>query len=347
MGISGGPILIWGAGAIGGCLGAAFIRAGEEVLFVDADASHVEAINRRGLTITGPIDPHHVAARALLPNAVEGSYGRIILAVKSHHTASTLEGVARHLAPGGFVISAQNGLEELRIAAAVGRERTFGCFVNFGADYLEPGVVLYGGRGAVVVGEIDGRETQRLDEVFSLFREFDEAAIRTTNIWGYLWAKLVYGAMLFATALTNESIADVLAIDRHRPMLVKLAHEIQAVAKAEGIRLEAFNGFDPSAFSLEAPYALAERSFDEMVIHNRRSAKSHSGIWRDLAVRRRRTEVDAQLGPIVEFGNRHGIPTPIVAAVIERIHDIEEGRRELDLAWLDELDAIAERGAAA
>ncbi len=115
----------------------------------------------------------------------------------------------------------------------------------------------------------------------------------------------------------------------------------------KAFRLEAFNGFDPSAFALDAPYALAERSFDEMVIHNRKSAKSHSGIWRDLAVRKRRTEVDAQLGPIIERGLRHHIPTPLVAAVIERIHDIEEGRRQLDLAWLDELDAIAATGVTA
>jgi 2-dehydropantoate 2-reductase len=345
--MSGGPILVWGAGAIGGSLGSAFIRAGEEVHFVDTAADHVEAINAKGLSITGPVDPHHVDARAFLPEAVEGSYERIILAVKSHNTASTLDGVARHLAPSGFVISAQNGLEELRIAAAIGAARTFGCFVNFGADYIAPGVVLYGGRGAVVVGEIDGRETPRLDEVFTLFKTFDERTIRTTNIWGYLWAKLAYGAMLFATALTNDSIADVLATKRHRPMLVKLAHEIQTVAKAENITLEAFNGFDPSAFALDAPYERAERCFDEMVVHNRKSAKSHSGIWRDLAIRKRRTEVDAQLGPIMEFGRRHGIATPIVEGVVERIHDIEDGRRQLDLAWLDELDAIAERGATA
>ncbi|MDQ0392045.1 ketopantoate reductase family protein [Labrys monachus] len=345
--MSGGPILVWGAGAIGATLGAAFIRAGEEVVFVDAAADHVAAINAAGLAITGPVDPHHVTARAFVPEAVEGTYDRIVLAVKSHHTAATLGGVARHLAPGGFVVSAQNGLEEHRIAAAIGAERTVGCFVNFGADYMEPGVVLYGGRGAVVVGEIDGRLTPRLDEVFALFRKFDRDAIRTANIWGYLWAKLVYGAMLFATALTNDSIADVLAIERHRPMLVKLAHEIQAVAAAEGIRLEAFNGFDPAAFAPDAPYAVAARSFDEMVAHNRKSAKSHSGIWRDLAVRKRRTEVDAQLGPIIEFGRRHGVATPIVEGVIERIHDIEEGRRQLDLAWLDELDAIADAGAAA
>ena len=49
------PVLIWGAGAIGASLGAAFVRAGEQVIFVDTAADHVEAINRDGLTITGPV----------------------------------------------------------------------------------------------------------------------------------------------------------------------------------------------------------------------------------------------------------------------------------------------------
>ena len=55
-----------------------------------------------------------------------------------------------------------------------------------------------------------------------------------------------------------------------------------------------------------------------MVAHNRRSAKTHSGIWRDLAIRKRKTEVDAQLGPVVEIGARHGIATPITAAASSR-----------------------------
>ena len=122
---------------------------------------------------------------------------------------------------------------------------------------------------------------------------------------------------------------------------------METTEKRQRGRPRAFNGFDPAAFALDAPFARSERSFDEMVVHNRRSAKSHSGIWRDLAIRKRRTEVDAQLGPIVEIGARHGLATPIVEAVIERIHDIENGRRQLDRAWLDELDAIAEEEQAA
>ena len=97
------------------------------------------------------------------------------------------------------------------------------------------------------------------------------------------------------------------------------------MAAAERIRLEAFNGFDPAAFEAGAPEAALARSFDDMVAHNRRSAKSHSGIWRDLAVRKRRTEIDPQIGPIVEIGAAHGMATPLCARLIALIHDIEDG----------------------
>src|SRR3546814_17601321 len=76
-----------------------------------------------------------------------------------------------------------------------------------------------------------------------------------------------------------------------------------------------------------------------MVAHNRRSAKTHSGIWRDLAVRKRPTEVDAQLGPVVEIVAAHGVATPITARLIELLHDIESGRRYLSFAMLDKLEA--------
>src|SRR5206468_11669623 len=61
------PILVWGAGAIGGSIGAALIRAGQDVLFVDRDAAHVEALNARGLEIVGPLAPCRVSAVARLP----------------------------------------------------------------------------------------------------------------------------------------------------------------------------------------------------------------------------------------------------------------------------------------
>ena len=330
-------ILIWGAGAIGGTLGAYLARAGHDVTFVDAVADHVAAIAHSGLRLTGPIDEFTQRAPAFTPDDVDGEWDTIVLATKAHHTGPAARALAPHLSADGCVISAQNGLNELEIAPIVGAERTVGAFVNFGADYLEPGVIHYGGRGAVVVGEIDGRVTDRTARIRDAWSAFDERAVVTPNLWGFLWGKEAYGAMLFATALTNDSIADALAMPQYRDLYIALAREVLAVATGRGVTPEAFDGFDPAAYLPSAPRQAAERSLDALVAHNRRSAKTHSGIWRDLAIRKRRTEVDAQLGIIVTLGREAGVPAPITARLVELIHDIERGERPQSLETLDAL----------
>jgi 2-dehydropantoate 2-reductase len=327
-------LLIWGAGAIGGTLGAYLAKAGHDVTLVDQAADHVAAIRAKGLEITGPISRFTVEVPALLPTEVTGQWETIVLATKAQHTAAATSDLAPYLAAGGHVVSAQNGLNELTIAGIVGQERTVGAFVNFGADYMEPGVIMFGGRGAVVVGELDGQVTPRVTALRETLADFDAGAKVTTNIWGYLWGKEVYGAMLFATALTNDSIADALAVPAYRPLYKALAAEILAVAHGRGVTAEGFDGFDPSAFEPGAE-AQADRSLDDLVAFNRRSAKTHSGIWRDLAVRKRRTEVDAQIGIIAQLGAEAGIPTPLTSRLVELIHDIEEGRRPMSLKTLD------------
>src|SRR5258708_33336290 len=101
--------------------------------------------------------------------------------------------------------------------------------------------------------------------------------------------------MLFATALTNESIADALAMPEYRSLYTALAQEILAVANARGVTPEAFYGFDPSSFLPKAAAHAATRSLYDLVAHNRRSAKTHSDSWRDLAERKSHTEGDEQL----------------------------------------------------
>ena len=166
------PILIWGAGAIGGTLGAYWARAGIDVLMVDIVPEHVEACRTTGLTIEGPIDEFTQIVPAVTPDQLTGTYSRIVLAVKAHHTAGAVDRLAPHLAEDGFVLSAQNGLNEIIIARRVGEARTMGCFVNFGADWHGPGRILYGNRGACVVGEVDrtiGERTRAMHRLMQVF----------------------------------------------------------------------------------------------------------------------------------------------------------------------------------
>ena len=149
--------------------------------------------------------------------------------------------------------------------------------------------------------------TSRLARIHDALRHFEPATITTDNIWGYLWGKMGYGSLLFASALTNASIVDVLDARDARGVLTALAREVMAVAAAERVTVMGFNGYDPAAFGPHGTAQAIEASFDAMVAFNRRSAKTHSGVWRDIAVHHRQTEIDAQFMPVQAVAGRHGI----------------------------------------
>jgi len=324
-------ILVWGAGAIGGTVAAYLHRAGLDITAVDANEPHVRAIRQRGLTITGPIENFVQPLPAYTPDDLAGIWDGVFLCVKALHTEAALAQLAPHLSPDGVVLSLQNGFNELAISDAVGHERTVGAFINFGADVLEPGVVHFGGRGAVVVGELDGRRTQRLARVHSALQHFEPNAITTDNIWGYLWGKMGYGSLLFASALTPASIVDVLDSRDARPVLTALAREVMAVAAAEGVTPMGFNGYDPIAFGPNGSAAAIDSSFDAMVAFNRRSAKTHSGIWRDIAVHHRKTECDAQFAPILKVACRSGVAIPHLERLVLLMREVESGARPQEM----------------
>jgi 2-dehydropantoate 2-reductase len=322
-------ILIWGAGAIGGTAGAYLKRAGHDISFVDVVEDHVRAIRTTGLKITGPVDQFTVVAPAFTPDEVQGTWDMIFLAVKAQHTEAATRALMPHLSQDGYVLSLQNGLCETIIAPIVGRDRTVGAFINYSTDWIAPGEVMFGSRGAVVLGELHGRTTERLMALHSLLSEFEPGAIITANIWGYLWGKLGYGAMLFAQALGAKGIADCLARPELMPVWRAIGREVNEVTLAEGITPMGFNGYDPHAFMPNAPRELAEKAIADLVTFNRPSAKTHSGIWRDLFVRKRTTEVDVQIKPIADIGAKHGIATPTISKLVALIHEIEAGTRPM------------------
>jgi 2-dehydropantoate 2-reductase len=145
--------------------------------------------------------------------------------------------------------------------------------------------------------------------------------------------------MLFGTALTRDSMSANFADPARLPAWLALGREVVAVARAEGVRPRGFGEFRPEAFAPGAPEAQARAVIAWLADYTSRTAKTHSGIHRDLAVRKRRTEVDAQVGIIAERGRTRGVPTPALDRLVELIHAVEEGRRPLALDTLRELIA--------
>jgi 2-dehydropantoate 2-reductase len=308
-------------------------RGGESVLFVDRDAEHVRAMQQHGLTIRGFGETFTVKVDATTPEALPDRLETVLLACKAPATEDAVRSFKDKLTSDGCVVSLQNGLNELQIARLVGQERTIGAFVNFSADYLEPGLIHFGGRGAFYIGELDGSITPRIQQLRDGLGHWGNVQV-TDNIWGFLWGKQAYGAMLFATALTNDSMGD--AIDQHRDVTVELAREVLRVARALKRTPLGFDGFEPDAIG-SADQATVDASLERLLAVRRTDEKTHSGVWRDMAVRKRRTEVDAHFGPIVADAHRLGLEVPLLEGMIGMIHEVEDGSRPFAGANLDEL----------
>ena len=106
---------MWGAGAIGGTLAAYLARAGHDVTLVDNVSEHVDAINRDGLRITGPIETFIARLPAFTPETVFGEWDTIVLATKAHHTPTAVRALRPHLAADGYVVSARRPSRETRL----------------------------------------------------------------------------------------------------------------------------------------------------------------------------------------------------------------------------------------
>ena len=307
--------VVIGCGAIGGTVAAGLARDGHEVLVCDADPAVVAAISERGLRIEGPVENFTAEVPAVTPDDLPAELdGPVLVAVKAQHTAAAAELLAGRLTDRAFVVSIQNGLNAPTLAAAVGPGKVVEALVNFGADVTGPGVVLRGNRATFLIGEPDGTVSER---VRALAADIADAEV-TENVLGYLWAKEAYGAMLTATAVSDLAIADVLDDPAYAPLLLGLAREVLDQAPVTPM---AFDGFDPDDL---------EGSLGRLVAFNRGSAKSHSGIYRDLAVRHRPTEVPAILG---------GMEGTLIRRTCELITAIEQGKRVCTRANLDLLAA--------
>jgi 2-dehydropantoate 2-reductase len=335
-------LTIVGAGAIGGVTGAYLIDAGHDVTFVDLVDEHVRAINERGLTIEGIRGELTVTARAIHPRDLAGPLGAVIIAVKALHTEAATRQMLPYLAPDGYIVSLQNGLNEETIAKIVGPERTIGAHINWAADYLEPGRILHGGTGSFYVGELDGRITPRVQQLARVFSDFTET--RTTdNIWGYLWSKHSLASINYATAIVDADVVDILAGEYHRRTVIATVAESIETAERSGVRLQAFDGFEPDLMRprTDEEWRRAVASIDGILDAEWRQLKRRTGIWRDIAVRKRKTEVDLRVVDLARRGRGLGVDMSLNEKLADIVHEIEDGARPQDWANLDELGALA------
>jgi 2-dehydropantoate 2-reductase len=315
-----------GAGAIGGVTGAFLARHGEDVHFVDVVPEHVAAIEVDGMRVDGVAGEFRVRTRASLLRDLRGPLDVVLLAVKSQHTSAALDGIEPHLGPESLVVSLQNGLNPDRIAARIGADRVAGAFINFAADYIAPGHIRYGGAGDYYLGRLGGPPDARVRDIAERFGKI-MTTILTDNIMGYLWAKECYGCLLIGTALVDAPVHEIVARLENREILTAAVVEAVRAADACEVHLEAFEPFEPALFRAPLERAGLEAFYERMAERFRQRVKQHTGIWRDLRVRRRKTEVEFLTGELIRRAGERGASLPLNARIAAMIAEIEAGTR--------------------
>ncbi|BCH29343.1 2-dehydropantoate 2-reductase [Mesorhizobium sp. L-8-10] len=319
-------VLVWGTGAIGGTVGAYLARAGHEITFVDASPDHVAAIRRNGLRIVGDVDNFVVHASAVAPAEVAGEWRVVLLAVKAQHTQAACTQLLPHLEADCCVVSLQNGLRQTVIENVIGAGRCVPALVGFMGDRLGPGEIRFGKRARFCIGEGDGALTPRVAALTRLLADFEPAIEATDDIQGYLWGKLGFMALLSATALGMSTIVDLFMAANLLPVWRALAGEVLAVASAHGIAAKGFDGFDPAAFLPGVSEADARLSLLAMAAPLSDDAKPHSGMWRDIAIHHRETEIAHQFGPVIELARAKRVPVPALERLVKLMQAVESGR---------------------
>jgi len=335
-------IVDFGAGALGSLVAAYLTRSGHSATVVDPWYAHMVAIQRKGLNVTDPDEEftvrmealHHDQLREVAPIDI------LFLSVKSMDTEQATRYVAPYLSPHGFIVSAQNSLNEETISSIVGPERTIGmAATKITCAVYDPGVLLrYSSvRDKVFqVGELDGSTTPRVQEVVDLMSNVAGASI-TGDIWGALWTKLAVNCMGNALAgLTGQTATPLAGNSIARRVRVLIGKEVVEVGEAHGIKFGNIGGFPPEYYrDMDGPggQAIEKKALEDAA--RSASKEEHKPSLLQDVVKRRRSEVDYLNGLIVRKGEQMAIAAPVNAAITEAVHRIDDGDLKPDMANLE------------
>ena len=248
-----------GGGAVGAYTGGHMARAGIDVTLVDPWLEHVEKMRNEGLELRGVTEEEScsVKVNAMTPDEFKAIASTRpvdvgFICMKSYDTEWAAELIKPALAENGFVVSLQNCINEDRIAAIIGPQRTAGCIASTisveltGPAMVQRTVPKRGDSYTVFrCGEYSGAASDRIEEVVGWLKNVDSAKM-TTNLMGERWSKLTINSSHNGlSACTGYGSKDMALVETARRLSIRLSAETIKVAKALGITLETIKGFEP------------------------------------------------------------------------------------------------------
>ena len=301
-------ILILGAGAMGCLYGAAFHRAGCEVVFVDVSQPHIDAINAHGLELETRAGTEHLPIPARRPEQIDAPADLVVVFTKTFHTDAALAGIAAAVGPETWLLSLQNGLgNDQRLAAHAARERIMVGSSSLPSDLVGPGKVRSHGEGGSKLYPAFGADPAFAREVCELLSRGGLPASLEPDIHGAIWSKAIFNATMNPLcALTRRTPGFLGAHKESRALIHALVEEGVAVANASGVAIPA-----------QPIHDLTQVSVTDHANHE-------ASMLQDVKAGRR-TEVDAINGAIVEAGRAVGVQA-VRMETLWRLVKLEEAK---------------------
>ena len=343
-------IVVFGVGAVGGCIAAYLARLGYEIDVIDPWFTNVVAIQKRGLHVTDADGEFTIKLKALHVDQICEArlpIDILFLSVKSYDTEWATRYIAPYLASDGFIVSAQNSLNEEIISSIVGSKRTMGLVVGMPASIWEPGepirhTAVGDDKLAFTLGELDGTNTTRLEEMAKLMSKIGQTRA-TDNIWGALWSKLGLNCMLNATGgLTGLTVNAMFKNPTVRKLLMQIGREIVIVGEAHDIKFGNLAYVSPENFKKldkGSTKVIEEAMLKNATTHRTGIRDSRPSLLQDI-LKGRRTEIDFLNGLTVRKGKEKGILTPVNKAMVEAVRRVEEGEIKPNLSNLEVLKKL-------
>jgi 2-dehydropantoate 2-reductase len=298
-------VAVLGAGAVGCYFGGMLARAGAPVTLIGRP-HHVEAVTRDGLLLETLTFQERVPVAA--STSVEAARGAavVLVCVKTLDTEEAARSLATHLAPGGLVLSLQNGVDNAERIRAAGGFEALPAVVYVAAAMIGPGRVRHTGRGDLIVGDLRGARRGELERLAALFGRAGVPCVVSDDVAADLWAKMAMNCAYNAVSALGRAKYGRMAQDpRVREVLRLAVEETAAVARACGVRLA-------QGELIEAAFRLGEAM---------RGATSSTA--QDLA-RGKRTEIDSLNGYVARRGAELGVATPVNQTLHALVKLLEE-----------------------
>ncbi|GGC76146.1 2-dehydropantoate 2-reductase [Thalassobacillus devorans] len=344
-------IAVLGAGALGTIIGSLIKQGGYNVDLIDVDQKNLDALNQNGAKLSGFLDIT-IPVTAKHPNELNDEYDVVFLLTKQVYTQSALKSILPFIHEKSIICTLQNGVPEERVESIVGRNRTIGGVVGFGATWLGPGnselttELETMKKYAFDVGELNGEITDRIKMIKSILDTVGTCEI-TTNIQGVKWSKLLMNVTFSGmSAALGCTFGDILNNPNAMKSLANIADETIKVAHSHHIQLAQMQGKDFESLELNDQSDIPQKlEFYHEVWGPHANLKA--SMLQDLE-KRKPTEIDFINGYIVEKGRESNVQTPFNEVVCQLVKEAEKNKEIPDFATnMGEFKSILENDVSA